>query len=265
MSLTVVITAKNEEKVIARAIQSATFADEIIVVDDSSQDRTAEIVTAAGARIIQNEWEGYGSQKNRGLSAATSKWVFFLDADEEISPALRQEITTVLSGTTQYSVYWVRVVDIFLGRPLKHLTGNNPRLVRKGQAQWTNRAVHEQMELINASGDRIVKLGGDNSGMIPAFLIHHSHATVSSYLEKMHGYTSLDAAQMAASGKHRSGRSIKPSKLLPCTLAVRQFIKLAFYRGGLRDGYAGFMWALLSGYYEWEMGNKYLNMVKKHI
>jgi hypothetical protein len=78
----------------------------------------------------------------------------------------------------------------------------------------------------------------------------------------MHRYTTLDAEEMVQTGKHRSGRPIRPSWLLPWRLSLRQFVKLYFYRRGLLDGYAGFIWCVLSGYYEWEMGKKYLLNIK---
>ena len=259
MSLTVIITTKNEEVNIKRAITSADFADEILVIDDYSTDQTAQIAEQAGATVIKNSWKGYGQQKNSGIKHASGDWLFFLDADEEISKQLKQEILATINNPA-YTVYWVRVIDIFLGKPLNHLTGNNPRLVKRVVAQWTERPVHEQVQLNNCNTP--ITLGDTHSGRLNAHIIHHSHSSIRSYLKKMHRYTSLDARQMRESGTHRSGKKVSPSFILPLYLALRQLVKLWLYRGGIKDGYAGTVWSLLSAYYEWEMGKKYLKLAQ---
>lgn len=256
MSVSAVVITKNEEKTIERCLRSLSFADEIIVVDDFSDDATVAIAERLGARIISQRFMSYGQQKNIGASHAQYGWVLFVDADERISPALAHEITATLAAP-KYDVYWLRVLDIFLGRALKHTPGHNPRLLRKSKARWTHAPVHEQVELIGPPS-RLIRLRDQHSGVLNEFLFHDSHKTVAQYLKKMHHYTTLDAQQMFKTNKHRSGRAVRPSFLLPYSLALRQFIKLALWRGGILDGYPGWVWATLSSYYEWEMGRKYL-------
>lgn len=252
--ISAVIITKNEEKNIAACIASLSFVDEIIVVDAESTDATREIATQSGAKVITQPFLGYGEQKNVGIDATQHDWLLFLDADERISDALREEIQHVTTSQSS-PVYWITIEDIFLGKNLKHLVGHNPRLVRKGAARWNKNPVHEQ--LVYTDSGQTVRYKDGMSGEIPPPIIHHSHETVSSYLTKMHRYTSLDAEHMQQTGKHRSGREFRDSWLLPYVLGFRQFVKLLIYRWGILDGIPGIAWSVLSAYYEFEMGKKY--------
>ncbi len=249
-----IIITKNEEKNIAACIKSLSFADEVLVVDAESTDQTREIAQQCGARVIRQPFLGYGEQKNIGIEAATHDWLVFLDADERISDKLRNELLNI-THTAQRPVYWITIEDIFLGKSLQHLVGHNPRLVKRGEAKWNKNPVHEQ--LIYTSTGETVRYKDGVSGAITSPIIHHSHETIASYLQKMHRYTSLDAEHMQQTGKHRSGRTVTNSWLLPYTLGFRQFIKLLIYRKGILDGFQGIAWSVLSAYYEFEMGRKY--------
>lgn len=255
MKLSAIVITKDAAKILARVLASLKFADEIIVVDSGSQDATLEVAKQLGARVFSNPWPGYGQQKNYGLDKARGEWALFIDADEEVTLTLQKSVLQAIDSPVDF--YWLRIVTVFLGKPLKHLYGHNPRLFRKAAGHWTNDKVHEQVA--TRSGQRL-RLGETSSKIIPEPLIHHSHATVASYIKKMHRYTTLDAQQMKATGQHRSGRSVKKSWLLPWQLASRQFVKLYLYRQGFLDGYAGFMWSLLSAWYEYEMGRKFLRL-----
>jgi glycosyltransferase involved in cell wall biosynthesis len=260
MKLSAIVITKNEEANIARCLSSVSFADEIIVVDAESTDATASLAREAGATVFVRPWPGYGPQKNFGASCAHGEWLLFIDADEEVPPALAEEIQqTIVNPTVDF--YWLRIVTVFVGQPLRHLYGHNPRLFKKSAGQWTEDHVHEQVQH-SARADEylVVKLDDRFSKMLTASLLHHSHATIASYLKKMHRYTSLDAEQMKKTGRHRSGRPVKPSFLLPWRLAIRQSLKLALYRRGILDGGPGILWCALSGYYEYEMATKFLEL-----
>ena len=252
--ISAIIITKNEEKNIADCIASLSFVQEIIVVDSRSEDHTREIAQSLGAIVLNEDWQGYGNHKNIGSKVATHDTLLFLDADERISPELRQEILKI-DVSPEHSVYWITVEDIFLGRRLRHLVGHNPRLAQKSKAIWNKNPVHEQ--LLYTDTQEIVKYKDDRSGEITAPIIHHSHETIASYLQKMHRYTSLDAKRMKQTGAHRSGRSIQDSILLPYKLGCRQFIKLLVYKKGILDGWQGIVWCVVSAYYEFEMGKKY--------
>lgn len=255
MNLSVVIIAKNEEKVIADCIASAAFAHEVIVIDAESTDNTSAIAASLGATVIPHSWQGYGEQKNFGASKTTQNWILFLDADERISPELKVALLA-MPEKSEHTIYWITVEDIFLGRRMKHLIGHNPRLVQKGFASWSNKKVHEQ--LLYAKNNTPVKYKDHLSGELETPIIHQSYNSISAYLTKMHRYTTLDAEDMHERSAHRSGRAVEKSFTLPYTLAFRQLGKLLIYRKGILDGWQGIVWSILSAYYEFEMGKKYL-------
>jgi len=258
MNIAVVIIAKNEQEVIADCIASVKFAQEVIVViDKKSADNTSAIASSLGAIVVSNTWAGYGAQKNFGATKTTQNWVLFLDADERVSEELKSAIRA-LPDIPEHDVYWIRIEDIFLGRCMKYLIGHNPRLVKKGTALWSHKKVHEQ--LMYTKNNSIVIYKDDISGEIETPIIHQSYKTVSVYLQKMHVYTTLDAEDMHERGTLRSGRKIQKSFTLPYILAFRQAIKLLFYKKGILDGWQGVTWSLLSAYYEFEMGKKYLKI-----
>ncbi len=255
MNISVVIIAKNEEKVIAECIASVAFATQVIVIDSESTDRTVEIARSLGATVISHPWQGYGEQKNFGMSNTTEDWILFLDADERASQELQSAIHA-MSEHPEHDVYWITVEDIFLGRRMKYLIGHNPRLVKKGAASWSNKKVHEQ--LLYAKESKPVKYKDGIAGEIEQPIIHESYKTISAYLKKMHKYTTLDAHDMQEMGHHRSGRPVQKNFLLPYKLAFRQAAKLLVYRKGVLDGWQGIVWSMLSAYYEFEMAKKYL-------
>lgn len=257
MNLSVVIIAKNEEKVIADCIASVSFAKEVLVIDAESTDKTAEIAASLGATVITRPWHGYGDQKNFGATTATQNWILFLDADERVSEELKTTLTR-MPETPEHDIYWITVEDIFLGRRMKHLIGHNPRLVKKGSASWSTKKVHEQ--LIYTGGVKAVHYKDGIAGEIEDPIIHQSYTTIAAYLKKMHRYTTLDAQDMKEMGHHRSGRPIRKTFILPYKLALRQAIKLLVYRKGILDGWQGIVWSILSAYYEFEMGKKYLEL-----
>lgn len=255
--LSAIIITKNEAATIQRCLASVAFANERVVIDAASQDETTSLAKQAGARVFVRPWSGYGPQRNFGLLQARGEWIIVIDADEVIPEALAHEILGVIERP-RHDFYWVRVITYFLGHPLTHLYGHNLRLFRKNAGRWTEDHVHEQVQ--TNTGQRI-RLHDHYSAVLSSPLLHYSHTTISSYLKRMHRYTTLDAEQMDTTGHHRSGRTIKPSWWLAPYLAGRQFAKLYFYRQGWKDKRAGFVWSCLSAYYEWEMAQKYRRLV----
>ncbi|PIT98493.1 MAG: hypothetical protein COT71_00395 [Candidatus Andersenbacteria bacterium CG10_big_fil_rev_8_21_14_0_10_54_11] len=252
-TLSVVIITKNEEDNISRCIDSVRFADEVIVVSESNTSTAAD-AKQLGAKIFIRPWPGFGPQKNFGAAQAHGEWLLFLDADEEAPAALQKEIQHIIANAS-HDFYWLKIVTIFLGRPLRHLHGHNPRLMRKSAGSWTSHHLHEQLQ---TNTGRTITLGDNLSSVLHHPLYHHSHQTISAYRKQMAENTALDAQYMAKHDRHRSGRHIRPAVYLPYYLALRQFIKLYAYKRGMLDGYAGFMWASQSAHYEYVMGKKYL-------
>src|SRR5581483_7551678 len=235
MSLSAIVITKNAVETIGRCLTSLQFADEIVVVDSGSTDGTSTVAQELGGRVIHNPWQGYGHQKNVGISAATSEWVLFVDADEEVPPELAAEIRRLTQpDVAAVDFYWLRIVTVFLGHPLFHLYGHNPRLFKKSAGRWTEDYVHEQVQR-NEDNTRI-RLGDRYSQVITAPLMHYSHRTISSYKHRMEHYTTLDAQQMKVTGHHRSGKPVSPNAFLPWRLAAKQFIKMYVYKKGVLDG-----------------------------
>lgn len=186
MPLSVVVLAKNEEKNIRRAIESVDFADEVIVVDDFSEDKTAAVASRLGARVFKRHLgEDFAEQRNYGLKQAKGDWILFLDADEKVTSELRQEILLL---DDRYSAYYVTRKNFFLGKQV----GQDKilRIAKKGQGGWT-RAVHEKWII----GGRIGRLTG---------AIIHEEGTLKEIVAKTNFYSTIHARQNAREGKTSS-------------------------------------------------------------
>src|SRR5690349_18411994 len=149
-TLSVAIVALNEEANLGRVLESVRWADEIVLVDSGSTDRTCDIARDAGARVILEPWRGYTGQKNYALELCTKDWVLSLDADEEVTAELAEEIRGVLADPQAFAGYTMPRKNLFLGRWMRH-GGFYPdpklRLFRRGMAYSTGRAPHDRFEM----------------------------------------------------------------------------------------------------------------------
>jgi glycosyltransferase involved in cell wall biosynthesis len=195
VQLSVVIITKNEAANIARTLASVTeLADEIIVVDSGSADRTLEIARTFGpkVKIFEEEWKGFARQKNSAIEKASGDWILSLDADEEVSPELAQEIQKVIVNPAAMKPYTIPRKNFFLGRWIRHggfYPDRKLRLVPKKIARFEDRAVHED-----------IKVEGPVETLASSIL-HHAYPTLSSYIEHMNRYSSLGAEMAFANGK----------------------------------------------------------------
>ena len=148
-SLSVVIITKNEENFIEDAISSANFADEVLVLDSISTDKTCELSLKMGARVLSHEWLGFGKQKNLAVRLATHDWVFVLDADERITPNLKIELLSTLKDPSADG-YLVPRLNSFFGKEIK-TCGLYPdyslRLYKKSKGMCSDVDVHESVKL----------------------------------------------------------------------------------------------------------------------
>ena len=194
--VSVVIIAQDEEAHIGPCLESAAWADQVVVVDGGSRDRTAEIAASLGARVHRNPWPGFSVQREVSLGLATQEWMFALDADERVPPALAQEILDVVqSGGKSRHGYFVYRDNYFLGRHIKHCGwGQRPvlRLFRRGYGRADGRIVHEGFVV-----DGLV-------GQLANHLVHDSHPTLPEYIENMNRCTTLEARESIALGVRRS-------------------------------------------------------------
>src|SRR6185312_1498639 len=153
MGLSVVIITKNEEANIARTLKSVEWAEERIVVDSGSTDRTVALARQHGATVFEEAWKGYAAQKNSAIAKASSDWVLSLDADEEVSPELLENVRRVTAAAQPSSPingYFVGRKNFFLGRWIRHggfYPDRKLRLFRRGSGHFVERAVHETMRV----------------------------------------------------------------------------------------------------------------------
>ena len=220
--LSVAIITLNAAAQLEACLKSARFADEIVVVDSGSNDGTQALAERHGARVIQQDWLGFGPQKQFAVEQASHDWVLCLDADERVTPQLQASIENALKNPSTAAFRFPRK-NRFLGRYLKHGEGYpdwSLRLFDRRQARWSADAVHEKVE----TQCRVGELPGD--------LLHDSAESLAAYLTKQNRYTTLAADMAFAAGKRAGFARIVFSPLL-------RFLKFYFVRQGFRDGLPG--------------------------
>ena len=187
------IITKNEEDNIRECLESVKWAEEIVLVDDFSKDRTLEIAKEYNCKITQAEWQGYGKQKQFALEKLTTDWALNIDADERVTIELATEIRyTTARGKLGVNAYEIPFVFYFLGHRMrfggcggeKHL-----RLFRRKKAKYDKTKIHETLSI---EGD---------TGLLKNPIIHHSYRDMKDYLEKFEQYTTLAAEAMREDGK----------------------------------------------------------------
>jgi glycosyltransferase involved in cell wall biosynthesis len=231
MSLSVIIISKNEAASIRRCIESVNWAEEIIVVDSGSTDNTVDICRELGAKVsITPDWPGFGPQKNRALDLASHEWVLSLDADEWVTPELRDEILAELKNAKTVA-YQLPRLSSFCGTYLKHggwWPDHIIRLFRKSQCRFSDDLVHE----------RVVVTG--EIATLKQHLLHESMRDLDHVLAKMNAYSTAGAKMMLAKGR----RSSLATALLRGSWA---FFRAYILRRGFLDGSAGFAQAVTHG------------------
>jgi glycosyltransferase involved in cell wall biosynthesis len=246
MTISVAIVAMDEEGNIGRTLASVDWADEIVLVDSGSKDRTCEIARAQGARVVVEPWRGYVAQKQYALDLCTKEWVLLLDADEEVSPGLAEEIRAVVASASPVSGYWLPRKNLFLGRWMRH-GGFYPdpklRLFRRGQGFVTGHDPHDRCELKpDVAGDV-----PQTTRQFKNSLVHYTYPNLTLYLGHMNRYSSL-GAQLAVAKGHRSFSFIN-IVLRPLATFVYNY----FFRLGFLDGREGLLLHLYhAGYVSWK-------------
>jgi glycosyltransferase involved in cell wall biosynthesis len=232
--LSVIVITHDEERNIRECLESVAWANEIIVVDSQSADKTVEYAKAYTDKVFVTEWLGYSGAKSFALSKTTNRWVFWLDADERIPGDLAQEIQSIVSaGSGQFSGYEVARRAFFLGKWIKHCgwyPGYVVRLFKKEGAGFSDSHVHEKL-LVNGS-----------IGRLQHDLLHYTDDNLFHYFSKFNQYTSLAAEDLTGKGRAFSlyDLLIRPPFF---------FLKMYILRLGILDGMQGFILCVLSATY----------------
>lgn len=266
-SLSILIPVRDEERNLPECLASVDWADEVVVLDSGSRDRTVEIARAAGARLLTRAFDDFATHKNWALEHGDFRhpWVFILDADERITPELSEELRRLLDSTPSLNGYYVARKNMFLGRWMRH-GGWWPdwqlRLIRLGRARYESRLVHEHM------------LMEGQSGFLHHPLIHHDFKGIERYIERHNIYSSLEAveAYRARRGAGASAAAL-PSGALSKGPARRRRLKTWAYRwlpfrpffkfvwmyllrAGFLDGRLGLRFSVLHAIYEYQVSLK---------
>src|ERR1700677_4495815 len=195
-TLSVAIITRNEQANLERTLGSVTWADEIVVLDSGSSDRTEEIARKFRSRFFLEEWKGFSAQKNSALEKCCCDWVLSLDADEALSDQLAKEIWELLEGDPPFDGYALPRRNLFLGRWIR-FGGFYPdpklRLFRRGAAEFEARPVHETLRFAGKAG----RIAGD--------LVHNAYPTLEIYIAHMDRYSTLGAGAVKA---RRNGLSL---------------------------------------------------------
>jgi len=224
-TITAAIMTKNEALDIASCIESVLWMDEVIILDSGSTDGTQDICRKYNVKLFATDWPGFGEQSNRCIEMSNSDWCFLLDADEKVTPELKDDIIQAINNVDNIVAYRVPRLNFFHKRAIKHCL--NPkkdtpmRLVKKGFAQYA--------EIVHPT----VKING-KTGMLKNYLLHYPFQNLAELLDKMNSYSTLSAEKLFT-------KKVKSGVVKALSHAIWSFIKLYFLKGGFLDGWPGLL------------------------
>lgn len=229
--LSAVLITRNEERDVARTLRALSFADEVVVVDSGSTDRTVEVCRALGARVLTRPFDGFGAQKRWAVAQAANDWVLCVDADEVVTPELAASIRALLSsGEPPLGAYRFRFKTAFMGQVLEHGPVSrrlHVRLFDRRRAGWTDAAVHEQVRAEGAVG------------VLPGAVLHFTVRDLSESIGKMDAYSTLGARELIRRGRGRGVLGL----LLTTPI---QFFKHYVLHQNFRNGVPGLAWSIMN-------------------
>ncbi|HLC94269.1 MAG TPA: glycosyltransferase family 2 protein [Patescibacteria group bacterium] len=232
MRISALILAKNEEKAIEKAIKSVSFCDEVVVIDDYSTDKTAEIAQRNGTVVRQRHLtQDFAAQRNFGEGECRGKWILCIDADEYVTDTLAQEIKKTIQQDI-FAAYYLKRRDVWWGRELKHGEVGNIQLVRlfkKGAGKWKGN-VHEVFETTG------------KIGKLSNFFFHTPHPTVREFLSEINVYSSLRAQEL-----YQNKKSVSVVEII--AYPFFKFMLNYIFKGGFLDGPPGFVYAFFMSFH----------------
>ena len=225
--LSVIIPTFNEEAYLKNALRSVSFADEIIVIDSLSTDKTVEIAETFGCKVLHRKFDNFSNQKNHALQYATGKWVLFIDGDERITYKLKQEILQAME-TGKHAGYKLNFPHFYMNRFLYHHSDNVTRLVLREKCRFEG-SVHEKL-IVDGS-----------IGKLKNPVLHFTYKGLMHYISKKDSYAWFQAKQLLNKGKKATyfHLAFKP---------FYRFFSSYILRGGFRDGIPGLAVASINAY-----------------
>lgn len=241
--ISAIVLTKNEEKNIVDCLELLLWCDEIIVVDDNSEDRTVDLAKRIGAKVFEHNLDNdFSRQRNYGLEKAKGDWVLFIDADERISEALASEISNIICQPTdqisnKYDGYYIKRIDFMWGRKLKYgETGDIKllRLARKNKGMWEGK-VHEKWKVSGSIGE------------LKNPILHYPHQTISEFLKEINFYTSLRAEELSKKEIYWVSIIFYP---------FGKFVLNYFIKRGFLDGIKGLIFAITMSFHSFLVRGK---------
>jgi glycosyltransferase involved in cell wall biosynthesis len=231
--LSAIVTSFNEEGNIRECLESVAFADEVLLVDSFSTDRTVDIARSLpDVRVLQREYFGSAAQKNWAMDHVSHPWVLIVDADERITPALAREIGQVIAASPKADRFYIRRENVFVDRVIRHSgwsTDKVVRLLRRGAARYPKRRVHADIPAVAGTPT------------LDAPMIHFTFRSLEQYLEKLNRYAVWGAADLWRRGKQpgASGLVFRP---------IWRFLRMYGFQAGFLDGKHGLVLCALQAY-----------------
>jgi glycosyltransferase involved in cell wall biosynthesis len=223
------IIAYNEERNIGDAVQSVLWADEVVVIDSFSSDRTAEIAASLGARVVQVAFEGFGKLRSAAIASTSNEWVFSLDTDERCTEAARDEVRRIVASADAADAYYVPRRNVFMGRWIRHCgfypDYRQPQLFRRQAMTFDEAMVHEGYTVTG------------KIGYMKNYIYQFPYRDFSQLLSKMERYTTLGASKIV-------DRNVAPSMTKALLHGLAAFVKFYFIKLGFLDGWPGFVISL---------------------
>jgi len=217
------VTTKNEERCLRACLESARFAEEIVVVDSGSTDQTRSIARSLADKVLEHEYENPAAQKNWALPQLTHDWVLILDADERVTPELRAEIERVLADPARRDGYWIRRENWFYGKPIRSAGWQRDRVLRlldRRKGAYRSVLVHEEIDLRGAAGT------------LQYTLLHEPYRDLDHYFEKWSRYSAWAAEELRRKNVRATGARLLLRPWL-------RFVRMYLLEGGFQEGRRG--------------------------
>ena len=252
-SLAVVLMTKNEEGRLARCLDPVKgWADEIVVIDDESADRTVEIAKQYTPKVfVHKSHDNHDGQWNLGSEKASSEWILHIDADEIITPALKSAIDRQLAQAGGVDAYELIRLNYFLGRPMRHGGWRHKHriLFRRSKARCAGRGIHVRLQV------------DGKTGFLDAEIEHYPFSSLSQFIDRQNHYTTVESAVLLKEKGKLPWKAVRRQMALrPLELFWKSYVK----QGAWRDGPVGFFFAALFAYFHHALWAKYWEKTDPH-